>query len=70
LIGTSQDPKQHSIDGKENNKITLDIPENIKNTFDLEFSVDDSRIRLTELNEETIQVLKYFFQGFLNQPST
>jgi gliding motility-associated-like protein len=54
LIGNTKTQNSIPIDGKENNKIILDIPENIKNTFDLEFSVDDNGSRIgivTELNE-------------------
>jgi gliding motility-associated-like protein len=55
LIGTTKTQNSIPIDGEENNKIILDIPENIKNTFDLDFSVDDNGSRIgivTELNEE------------------
>jgi LEA14-like dessication related protein len=53
LIGTTKTLNTIPIDGEENSKITLDIPENSKNTFDLEFAVDDgSRTGIiTELNE-------------------
>jgi gliding motility-associated-like protein len=42
------------IDGSENNKVTIKIPDNIPNTFDLQFVVDDNGNRVgiaTELNE-------------------
>jgi LEA14-like dessication related protein len=54
LIGTTKTLNTIPIDGEENSKITLDIPENSKNTFDLEFAVDDNGSRtgiITELNE-------------------
>jgi hypothetical protein len=57
------------LTGEENSKITLDIPENSKNTFDLEFAVDDNGSRtgiITELNEanNTTILQKYFFKDF------
>jgi gliding motility-associated-like protein len=54
LIGTTKTLNSIPIDGNENNKIILDIPENSGNIFDLEFAVDDNGSRIgiiTELNE-------------------
>lgn len=55
LIGNTNTINSIPIDGSENNTISLDIPENIVNTFDLEFAVDDNGSRsgiVTELNEK------------------
>ncbi|SEA02041.1 gliding motility-associated C-terminal domain-containing protein [Flavobacterium gillisiae] len=55
LTGTTKTQNSIPIDGVENNKITLDIPNTIQGPFNLEFSVDDNGSRIgvvTELNEE------------------
>jgi hypothetical protein len=73
LIGTTKTLNTIPIDGEENSKITLDIPENSKNTFDLEFAVDDNGSRtgiITELNEaNNTTILQNISLGFLqNNP--